>query len=875
MDDLLSEFLTETTESLDVVDLELVRLESDPNDKGTLDKIFRLVHTIKGTCGFLGLPRLESVAHAGETLLGKFRDGELTVAPPEVTLILEALDHIKGILYHLEQEGKEPEGDDSWLIDKLNAAAAGGAAQSGSTSEMSPEELVAQFDVGAEAAAPDDPEGATQAEPEVAAPASPPEAPTGPPSGETGPPKESTIASQSIRVNVDVIEALMTMVSELVLTRNQLLEMVRHLDDSEFEVPLQRLSNVTGELQEGVMKTRMQPIGNAWQKLPRIVRDLGQELGKKIVLDMQGAETELDRQVLELIKDPLTHMVRNSADHGLEIPADRKAAGKPEQGRIVLKAYHEGGHIVIEVSDDGRGLNIAKIKEKILANGLATQSQLDAMSENQIQRYVFEAGFSTVQKVTNVSGRGVGMDVVRSNIELIGGTCDLRSKEGQGSTFTIKIPLTLAIVSALIVSSGGQKFAIPQLSVIELVRSGGNSETRIEHVNKTPILRLRDRLLPLVYLSAEMGMEMPESDDTTDSYIVVAQVGEQTFGVVVDEVFDTEEIVVKPVSAILREIDMFSGNTILGDGSVIMIIDPNGMAATVCKEQVEDKNDAADEADQMATTTGDEMTSLLIFRAGDSEPKAVPLSVVTRLEEIDAQSIETAGGEAVVQYRGTLMPLVHSDIGTILKTEGRQATLVFSDGGRQVGIAVDEIFDVVEDKMEVELEGTRPGVMGTAIINGKATQLIDVGHYLTRVYPDWFERDEDTSTAVVRPKVLLVDDSAFFRNMMQPLLKVAGYAVTVAESVEQAWAFRENGAKFDAIISDIEMPDIDGWAFAERVRSDTEWGDTPILALTSRNKPEDLTRSKEAGFADHVSKTDRDRIVSALELTLSKKEKAA
>ncbi len=889
MDDLLNEFLTETTEALDVVDAELVRFESDPNDKDILDKIFRLVHTIKGTCGFLGLPRLESVAHAGETMLGKFRDGELTVTPTAVTLVLEALDQIKVILCHLEDEGSEPEGDDAALIDKLNAFSAGGAPEASAATleevfentardddeaEAEAEEATSAEDAPAEEDAPVAEEEHQEAAPKEAAPKEVETAAASADDALKG--KEPSIASQSIRVNVDVIENLMTMVSELVLTRNQLLEMVRHMDDSEFEVPLQRLSNVTGELQEGVMKTRMQPVGNAWQKLPRVVRDLGQELGKKMVLDMQGADTELDRQVLELIKDPLTHMVRNSADHGLETPGERKAAGKSETGRILLKAFHEGGHIVIEITDDGRGLNMEKIKEKILANGLATSTQLETMSEGQIQRFVLNAGFSTAQKVTNVSGRGVGMDVVRSNIELIGGTIDLRSKEGEGSTFTIKIPLTLVIVSALIVSSGGQKFAIPQLTVVELVRTGGNSETKIEHVNKTPVLRLRDRLLPLIYLTDELGLGDAESDNKgTDGYIVVAQVGDQTFGVVMDEVFDTEEIVVKPASSVLRDITMFSGNTILGDGSVIMIIDPNGLAATVSKEQIEEKSDAAADDDAVGTRAAEETTSLLIFRAGNQEPKAVPLSVVTRLEEVDAAKIETASGEAVTQYRGTLMPLIHSTIGTVLKAEGRQPMLVFSDGGRQVGIAVDQIVDVVEDRLEVELEATRPGVLGTAIIRGKATELMDVGHYLTQVYPDWFDRNEESMNEQQKPQVLLVDDSAFFRNMMSPLLKVAGYSVTVAESVEQAWAYRESGVKFDAIISDIEMPDVDGWAFAERVRDDVEWGGTPILALTSCNSPEDLARSQEVGFVDHVSKTDRNRIVSVLEHTLSHKEEAA
>ena len=440
----------------------------------------------------------------------------------------------------------------------------------------------------------------------------------------------------------------------------------------------------------------------------------------------------------------------------------------------------------------------------------------------------------------------------------------------------------------MIVSAGGEKFAIPQLSVVELVRTGGNSEHKIENVNKTPVLRLRDRLLPLVSLTSELGIQpvVLEDDegapqesqlqikDSEESYLVVAQVGAQTFGVVVDEVFDTEEIVVKPVSTILREITMFSGNTILGDGSIIMIIDPNGMAAAISKEQIEQSTDAADMAVEGNIVTENETTSLLIFRAGTPEPKAVPLSVVTRLEEIQVDQIETSGGETLVQYRGTLMPLVHGALGTQLKTDGRQPTLVFSDGGRMVGIAVDEICDVFDDRLDVQHKNTHPGMLGTAVVDGHATEVLDVGYYLTQVHADWFERRPDEGEQV-RHSVLLVDDSAFFRNMMAPLLKVAGYQVTVAESVEQAWSLRETGAKFDVIVSDIEMPDTDGWAFAEKIRGDSEWGTTPVVALSSRNDPADLARSHDVGFVDHISKTDRDRIVSVLESTLSKKEEAA
>jgi len=600
MDDLLSEFLTETTENLSVLDVELVRLEQNPNDPELLGNIFRLVHTIKGTCGFLGLPRLESVAHAGENVLGKIRDGELEVTPEAVSLILEALDSIKMLLSTLEQTEAEPEGDDRELIDRLNALAdsAGAAPPAAKPAPEPAAEPAAEEPVAEPAArsAPAVAEAATEmaAAPEPTAPAgeasdpSPAAAPAPKPKDAApaaaakgdGAAKDSAVAAHSIRVNVDLLENLMTMVSELVLTRNQLLQILRMQKESDFGGPLQRLNHITSELQEGVMKTRMQPIGNAWAKLPRLVRDLALELDKKIDLEMLGADTELDRQVLELIKDPLTHMVRNSADHGIEIPKIRKEAGKPEAGKITLNAYHEGGHIIIEIKDNGAGLSSERIKAKVVANALATQAELDAMSDQQIQQFIFKPGFSTAAKVTSVSGRGVGMDVVRTNIEKIGGTVELKSVEGKGTTFIIKIPLTLAIVSALIVECSGERFAIPQISVLELVRASAHSENAIETINDTPVLRLRNRLLPLVSLHDLLKLGPSRKlDSQSEHFIVVTQVGAYTFGIMVDRVFDTEEIVVKPVAPILRDISIFSGNTILGDGSVIMILDPNGIAA--------------------------------------------------------------------------------------------------------------------------------------------------------------------------------------------------------------------------------------------------------------------------------------------------------
>ncbi len=1002
MDDLLREFLTETAESIAVLDVELVKLEQNPNDPELLHNIFRLVHTIKGTCGFLGLPRLETVAHASENVLGKIRDGEMSASPKAIGLVLKALDRIKTLLGELERTEAEPAGADSDLVEQLNALAEAGDSEDAVAAP-------ATEPVATAAPAEADPAPAPVKVKAKAAPAAPPKAAAGmngakapvadatlyerfggesmidamvdgafqsvtaDPSVKSmlervdmdvlqghlrdflakamgginrckqgqlkrafqsaiergfGPPqfqalmghveatmkllevpadvqaevaktfglvrdevlsgakatapaaqaaavpangpaaKEGGVADQSIRVNVDVLENLMTMVSELVLTRNQLLQILRSQTDSQFAGPLQRLSQVTSELQEGVMKTRMQPIRNAWAKLPRIIRDLSHELGRKIDLQMQGQETELDRQVLELIRDPLTHLVRNAADHGIEKPEDRRAAGKPEAGTIRLNAYQQGGHILIEISDDGRGVNTARIKQKAVGNGLATEAELEQMSEQEVHQFIFRAGFSTAQQVTSVSGRGVGLDVVRTNIEKIGGTVELRSREGKGTTFVIKIPLTLAIVSALIVECGGERFAIPQMSVLELVRASANSEHTIEQINDALVMRLRDRLLPLVSLRDLLKLGASEGSAAKDAYIAVTQVGKFIFGIIVDRVFDTEEIVVKPVVPILRNIPMFSGNTILGDGTVIMILDPNGIAQAASGER------GAAEAGEVAAhgereIGEEERVAILTFRAGNRGPKAVPLALIARLEEFDADKIEAVAGRSVVQYRGSLMPLVPIDPSCKPVERGRQPVLVFADGERSMGLMVDEIIDVVEDVLKIELTVDQPGVVGTAIVAGRATEVIDATHYLTQAFGDWFNRGNALLEGNRQHRLLLVEDSAFFRHLITPVLSVAGYDVTAVDSAQKALALCEKGVDVDVIVSDIEMPGMNGFDFAAAVRSSKRWSKLPILALTSSTSPQQIERGRAVGFDDYVAKSDREALLTSLAQTLA------
>jgi two-component system chemotaxis sensor kinase CheA len=878
MDDLLREFLTETGESLAKLDVEIVQLEQNPNNPEMLSSIFRLVHTIKGTCGFIGLPRLEKLAHAAENVFGKFRDGELPVTPEAISLILKSLDTIKILLAHLEQNEAEPPGEDKDLIAELNATAEGKAA---TPAAAKPE--VSHAPAAPVNGAVADEHGfvpvragdVKSLESNMAAKkteeAISPTPPVAKPLVKTGDDhaKAPSVADQSIRIDVGLLETLMTTVSELVLNRNQLLQILRSQKDSSFSAPLQRLNQVTSELQEGVMKTRMQPIGNAWSKLPRIVRDLSHELSKKIDLQMVGAETELDRQVLELIKDPLTHMVRNSADHGIEVPADRLKAGKPEMGSIVLNAYHEGGHIVIQISDDGKGLALDKIKAKIIEKSMATEAELAALSEQQIYQFIFKPGFSTAAKVTSVSGRGVGMDVVKTNIDKIGGTIDFKSVQGKGSRFFIKIPLTLAIVSALIVECAGERFAVPQLSVIELVKASADGEYRIERINNAPVLRLRNRLLPLVSLRKTLKLGN-ETEISKEGFVIVTQAGGATFGIMVDRVFDTEEIVVKPVSRILRDINIFSGNTILGDGNVIMILDVNGIAEGAGDMQV---GEAAQQKAAIAQVRQSESRqALLLFRAGEGAPKAVPLALIARLESVDRTGIEYSNGAPVVQYRGKLMPLIPIGAMQPLEKKGTQPVLVFADEERNMGLIVDEILDIIDDNVRIDLSVQRPGYIGTAIIANKATDVIDAAHYLAQAFSDWFGAESDsTFGGDDSRRVLLVDDSPFFRNLLVPLLRVAGYQVTAAESPVEALKLQEDGQDFDVIVSDIEMPDMNGFDFAAAVRKGGRWSQLPMVALSSHATPRDLERGRAVGFTDYVAKFNRDALLASLQNSLGAK----
>lgn len=785
--DIVHDFLVESHENLDQLDRNLVALEQDPNSRDTLASIFRTIHTIKGTCGFLGFGKLESVAHAGENLLSKMRDGEIVLSSDITSGLLTMVDAVREMLANIETSGADGEQDYAELIGKLIRLQE--EALSGETSQPKPEitqpsteavkAIVPEKAVSAPAAVSPQENETTQpptADSEGSAATVSKQEESQSPSG-SNESRNGGAADSSIRVDVSMLDRLMNRVGELVLARNQILQFANIQKDPAFVSTSQRLNLITTELQEGVMKTRMQPIGNIWNKFPRVVRDLALQCGKQARIEMEGKETELDKTIIEAIKDPLTHLVRNAVDHGMELPEARVAAGKSPEGCLTLRAFHEGGQVNIEISDDGRGLDAERIKQKALDRGLITREQAGRMSERELGQLIFLPGFSTAEKVTNVSGRGVGMDVVKTNIEKIGGTVDIQSQLGHGTCIKIKIPLTLAIIPALIVTSGGDRYAIPQVNLLELVRLEGEQLKRgVEQIHGAPVYRLRGQLLPLVYLNHELeidadgtaGRQLPAGDgqeiacgqpstssDSDIANIVVLRADDRQFGLVVDRVNDTEEIVVKPLSKQLKGIDAYAGSTIMGDGRVALILDVLGLAqrANVVSE-VRDRS--IRDSQQKHQDRSADMQTLLILGLGGDRRAALPISDVARLEEIATSSIEFTDGREVVQYRGEILPLVR--LGNVLEVSSNQTVaaeteadellqvIVYTRQGRSIGLVVDEIVDIAETALEFTRSTNSVGLMGSAIIQQHVTDLLDLPAIIRRVDPSFFSAELSVAT---------------------------------------------------------------------------------------------------------------------------------
>ncbi|MGA2965361.1 MAG: chemotaxis protein CheW [Terriglobales bacterium] len=848
--DIVKDFLVESYENLDRLDRDLVGLEKNPHDKEALAGVFRTIHTIKGTCGFLGFNKLEKVAHVGENLLTRLRDGQLTLNPELTTALLAMVDAVRQMLRQIDSTGQDGENDYPELRETLTRLQSPAA-----TDDAAPQPTPALAKAKPQPAP----------EPVSAAPAPAQEVPP--------PPAEDAVAAQpmmgskardaapeTIRVGVNVLDKLMTLVGELVLARNQLLQISNTVEDAGLQAVSQRMNLIATELQEEVMKTRMQPIGNIWSQFPRTVRDVALGCGKEVEIEMEGKETELDKTIIEAIKDPLTHLVRNSVDHGIELPEDRVKAGKHRAGRLILRAFHEGGQVNIEITDDGAGLDVDRIRKKAIERAVITAGQAARMTERETFNLIFLPGFSTAAKVTNVSGRGVGMDVVKTNVERIGGTVDVQSTPGRGTTVRVKIPLTLAIIPALVVTCGGDRYAIPQVSLLELVRLDADKVAKgIELVHGAPVYRLRGRLLPLVYLNRELKVEnsigarkaaaagdldfslvrdkhrqwldtlqqilegkitmtpqqagshetcalgkwiyatgLKEYGAIDDMHvlekthkhfhqlvhrvlvlknngdaglaqqelesvrhishqimevttsverkvlefrnvnIVVLQADDRQFGLVVDEINDTEEIVVKPLRKQLKTVKTFAGSSIMGDGKVALILDVLGLAqrASVVTET---RDRALTEKAAQGAGTAEEKQTFLLFAGPGGSRMAIPLSTLARLEEFPVSQVEMSGSQWVTQYRGQILPLIRLNV-VMEERRARVRTLqappaadsgpiqalVLNHEGRSFGLVVDRIVDIVEDRADVKTAATRANVLYSVVIGERVTELLDI-----------------------------------------------------------------------------------------------------------------------------------------------------
>lgn len=812
---MLADFLPEAEEQTDLLDQELVRLEAEPGEE-RLRTIFRVMHTLKGGAGFCGLEKLESLTHRSETLLSRMRDGELPVSSHRISLMLEVQDAVKTILSNLQNGLGEGDEDRSDLCQRLDAAVTAGPEPSvaepvGEMAELEAmqAELLANMapsDPGDEMAelmalqaellakmAPSPPVDemaelmAMQAE--LLANMAPCPASGAPQASATRPaPAPQVPEAAGVRVRVDLLDRMVNLAGELVLARNQLLQMTSGLSIPSLSSICQRVNLLTSELQEQVMQTRMQPISTLLGRFPRIVRDLANQTGKEVSLIMEGQETGLDRSLLEAIKDPLTHIVRNSVDHGLEKPEERLTQGKPRQGQVVLRAFQESGQVVLEITDDGAGVNTDRVLARAIERGLVHPGE--HLSHEQILELLFRPGFSTAETVTNLSGRGVGMDVVRSSIEAAGGSVEMTSERGKGSVMRLRLPLTLAILPALLVSAGGERFALPQACLQELVRLEGDQRKRVENLHGAEVFRLRDQLLPVLRLRSVLDFETRQPEVIN---IVVLQSESVRFGLIVDRVQDTEEIVVKPLPSGLKKLQLYAGATILGDGRVALILDP---AALARHEGLK----TAQKAEQARQEVGARTQSMLVFTLGDAERFALPLGILTRLEALPADQVEWIEGERVVQYRGQLMRLI--DVGERLGHSPASGELlqvmVCGHLGRHQGLIVGDIVDVVRSEVLLDAGLSRnPICMGSAVIAGRATSILDLHSLLSDTRPQ--------EPRIPGMKVLVVDDSPDYGPLTASYFTTAGHRAVLLKEVGQV-SQRLAREPFDMVVVELACP---------------------------------------------------------------------
>ncbi len=882
IDPIVADFVVESREHLADVENELLAIESGGADIDVdlVNKVFRAVHSIKGAAGFLGFSTLGQLAHCLENVLNKVRNLDLVPNAAITDVMLRAADTLRGMVEDIQTSNDV---DIVGHVNELEAIESGSARKSKPAKKSAPAPT---------AEVPQEQESVpAEAQPVAAAesPAAERRESTQPDrrAGNTGGRRvadATTPAESNIRVSVGLLDSLMNLAGELVLSRNQLLQTASSSNGAGLDSVAARIDQITSELQEAIMQTRMQIVGTVFGKFPRVVRDLSAQLGKQCRLVVEGQDVELDKSIIEAIGDPLTHLVRNSVDHGVEMPDDRIKAGKPAEGTVVLRAFHQAGKVNISISDDGGGIDAERLKEKAVARGLLTQEQAREMGDREALRLIFHPGFSMAEKVTDVSGRGVGMDVVKTNIEKLGGAVGIDTELGTGTTIDVKLPLTLAIIPSLVVSCGENRFAIPQTSISELVRvKAEDVADKIERVKNAEVFRLRGNLLPLVRSDKALKIERSQEEDAAENldralHIIVVEAGHLRYGLVVDGLHDSEEIVVKPLGRHMQDCQCLAGATILGDGRVALILDVTSIA-TFVELTLPNDDDLDAEADATTDAVKESQTSLL-FTNDPAEQFGIPMELVTRLERIRSDQIDSVGGLDVLQYRGTSLPLLtlEQSIRAVPRPDlDKVYVVVFSVRKREIGLIVPKLIDIREISIDVDTVTLRePGVIGSVSVGNKATRLLDL-YELTRVArPEWFadepqapvQYDGGSDTAAAEPRtvsILLAEDSGFFRNQVTGFLKEAGYEVTGCEDGQIAWdTLNEPGRHFDMVVTDIEMPNLNGFELATRIKQDATHGHLPVIALTSLAAEEHVQRGKEIGIDDYQVKLDRERLMGAV-----------
>jgi two-component system, chemotaxis family, sensor kinase CheA len=897
---IIDEFVVESREHLADVENQLLAIEAGGQDADAemVNTVFRAIHSIKGAAGFFGFAVVQELAHELENVLNLVRNRHIVPSSSMTDVLLRAADTLRAMIEDINHSNDV---DISQHVMELRAAASArqsseNAGKSAAEAPAQPsaeavavertldlvENLIAEASEPADSGPPTPSAATAAAAPTAVSPA------TGIASVSRGeatahgpqdqkPSSAGPGGEANIRVSVRVLDHLMNLAGELVLSRNQLVQAVAAKDRGTLDSISARLNQVTSEIQEAIMQTRLQVVETVFQKFPRVVRDLSATLGKQCELTVEGEDVELDKSIIEAIGDPLTHLIRNAVDHGIEATDARVKAGKSPKGRIVLKAFHQAGKVNIAVSDDGGGIDAAKLKATAVSRGVITAEQAHEMGEREALRMIFRPGFSMAEKVTNVSGRGVGMDVVKTNIERLGGTVDIDTRLGAGTTINIRLPLTLAIIPSLIVRCGANRFAIPQASISELVRVKANeAEEKIQHVKNADVLRLRGDLLPLVRLNMALSLDFPEEPNalrqanvTGDANIIVVETGHLSYGLIVDGLHDSEEIVVKPLGKHMKNCRAFAGATILGDGQVALILDVAGIAAQACLA-VHEENDRP-EGIESAIGAAEDAQATLLFSNSPTEQFAVPMGLISRLERVRSDQIDSVGGQEVLQYRGTSLPLLSLEKHITAAPRAQNPRLyvvVFRVLKREVGLIVPELADIRQVSTEVDTTTFRePGVIGSLVVDGKTTRLLDLFELTRAARPDWFS---DVPTVADTPQgnaptIVLAEDSGFFRKQMAGFLESEGYHVLACEDGLAAWdALHRNGQQCDLIVTDLEMPNMNGFELAQNVKNDPALNHLPVIAVTSLASEEDIDRGRRAGIDEYLIKLDRERLMAAV-----------